>query len=177
MERFVNINTCHCEEGKARRSNLSVTKRLLRSLWSLAMTLILIGCGSTTIPHYIQDKHPYTKTFYADFFSAKQAAILALDDLGWSIEKEVDPKDFENTNSVDQAQRQQILLFSNIRKGKASLGLKNTRFNIYLREVSERETEIEIRYLTLTTLSIKSFYDYRNDAIANKIFSMIDSHL
>ena len=184
MERFV--KNCVIARNLPAGSAGEVTKQsfrerlLRRSLRSLlAMTLVtLFGCASVGIPHYIQDKNPYKQTFYSDFEAVKQVAKAALEDLGWAIEKETDPRLFEHGNSTnaDEA-HEQVLFFSNIRKSKVSLGIRNTRLNIYLRQVAEHETEVEIRYLAFTTLSFKSFYDYRNDRLVQKIFDSIQNHL
>ncbi len=137
----------------------------------------LIGCASVGIPKYIKDNHPYKHTFYADFDTVLDATLRTLDDLDWKVAAKSDPAIYEQNKVLKDPQAQQILILTEVRPAPLSAGKKNARLNIYLLQNQDKRTEVEIRYLTLTSVPFKSFFDYKADAIVDKILQVIDEKL
>jgi len=143
----------------------------------MLLILTLGGCASINIPNYIHDKHPYQQTYYASFDKVHNATIEALKDLGWAIEKETDPALFERTRETKNESRQQILIFTEIRQLLFFVGSRYARVNVYLQITADKATEVEIRYVTVTSMLFKSFYDYKNKKAVNRIFKRIEENL
>ena len=49
--------------------------------------------------------------------------------------------------------------------------------NAYVHEIANSEIEVEIRYLTVTSMMFKSFYGYKKDQAVERIFSKIEESL
>lgn len=141
------------------------------------LTLILAGCASVTIPNYIRDEHPYRKTFYAPYDAALDATVHALEDFGWKVAKTTEPSVFERNKDTDKPGVRQILLFTNVRQTAFIFGTRYARMNIYLQSADDNSTEVELRYLKITSASLKNFQNYRNDRYAEKFFARIESLL
>ncbi len=135
-----------------------------------------MGCANVMIPSYIRDKNPYQKAFYASFNKTRTATIGTLKNAGWAIEKEVEPKLFERERALDEKNRQ-TLLFTEIRQASFLIGSGFARINVYLRETATNETDVEIRYVNVTTAMFKSFYGYRNDQMIDRILKDIEATL
>lgn len=141
------------------------------------LLFLLTGCASVTIPNYIRDEHPYRKTFYAPFDTVLEATVHALEDSGWQVAKTTEPSVFERNKATDTPGVRQILLFTNVRQMPLILGTRYARMNVYLQSTPDNTTEIELRYLTVTSVSLKNFQNYRNDGYAQKFFTRIESLL
>lgn len=150
-----------------------MSKRIL--FWISVFTVM--GCASVTIPNYIRDEHPYHKKFYAPFDTVLEAAVHALEDSGWQVTKRTDPSVFERNKDAGTSGVQQILLFTDVRQMPLFVGTRYARMNIYLQSTAENTTEIELRYLTITSVSLKNFQNYRNDRFAEKFFARIETLL
>ena len=142
-------------------------------LWIVIGTA-LMGCASVTIPNYIRDEHPYRKTFYASFDTALEATVHALEDSGWKVAKTTEPSVFERNKDTDKPGVRQILLFTNVRQTAFIFGTRYARMNIYLQSADDSSTEVELRYLKITSASLKNFQNYRNDRYAGKFFGRIE---
>lgn len=140
------------------------------------LLLSLAGCASVTIPRYIHDKHPYERTFFVSFEEAKQAVIGALDETGWLVEHESEPSLYERDKGI-YGEREQILIFSRIRQMSFFLGTNYARVNAYIREVADKECELELRYMKVTTVVFKDFQGYKNDRAVESIFRAIEAQL
>ena len=149
-------------------------KRFPAFLLVLGLTL---GCSSTNIPNYVKDKHPYKKIFYADFDQAVDATKKTVEELGWIVTKSTDPGVYEQNRATESETARQILLFTEVRQTALFLGSRFAKMNIFLRSISKNETEIEIRYLTVTSVTFKDVYSYRKDSFVNKVFKLIDEKL
>ena len=147
-------------------------KKILGSL----LLLCLIGCSSVRVPNYIRDQYPYKRTFYAPFDQVHATVAETFQESGWVIEKESEPSLFERQRGPEN-DRKQILLFTKIRQTSFFVGSRYARMNAYLWETADKETEMEIRYLTVTSILLKSFNSYRNDKAVEDIFKRIDEGL
>lgn len=149
----------------------------MKKVLSVLLLVTLIGCASINIPNYIQDKHPYKRTLYASFDKVHEMTVQTLEDFGWRIERESDPGLFERERENGESRNKQTLIFTEIRKTSLFVGSRYARMNAYLRETADNATEIEIRYLTVTSALFKSFNDYRNDRAVERILDRIEEAL
>ena len=135
--------------------------------------LIFSGCSTTQIPGYIVDKYPYKKTFLADFDEVLKAATETFKDLGWTIVKTADPAEYERVQAAEEPSARQVLLFTEIRQDSLFIGTRYTRLNAYLRQTQDKTTEVEIRCLTANAFFFKTFYHYKNNKAAERMFKHI----
>jgi hypothetical protein len=147
----------------------------MRKVLSVFLLLALGGCASVTIPNYIQDKYPYKRTFYAPFDQVREAAVQTFGEFGWTIGKESEPALFERER--ESGSSKQTLLFTEIRQTSFFVGSRYARLNAYLRATADHETEVEIRYLTVTSVPFKRFHHYKNDRAIERIFRHIEGKL
>ena len=148
-----------------------------RNLFWVLIGIVLIGCASVTVPNYIRDEHPYRKTFYAPFDTVLDATVHALEDFGWKVAKTTEPSVFERNKDTDKPGVKQLLLFTDVREMALIVGTRYARMNIYVQSAADNSTEVELRYLTVTSVSLKNFQNYRNDRYAGKFFARIESLL
>ena len=141
--------------------------------WFLSLLLFFVGCSSVNIPNYIADKYPYKKTFYGEYSEILKATEQALKEFGWDITGRADPNVFERVSSGDKI-RQQTLLFTRIRETSLVVGSRYARLNAYIRSGDDHNCEVEIRYVTVSSTTVKNFYNYRKDHLIEKIFKRIE---
>jgi hypothetical protein len=143
----------------------------------MILLFTISGCASVNIPNYIHDKFPYKQTYYAPFSTVHENAVKTLEDLGWKIEKESDPALFERGRDIGNNGREQTLVFTEIRQFSFFIGSGYTRLNMYLRGTADQATEVEIRYLRVTSMMFKNFYNYKNDHAVDRIFKRMEEGL
>ena len=149
----------------------------MRRIIGVFLVLILSGCANINIPNYIQDKHPRHQTFYAAYDQVYDATTKALDDLGWVIEAESDPALFERERESQGSSRQQILIFTDIHQFPFFVGSKYSRLNVFLQITADKAIEVEIRYIKVTSLLFKTFSNYKNDRLTDRLFKHIEKNL
>jgi len=149
----------------------------MRGIISIFLVFTLSGCASINIPNYIQDKHPKQKTFYATYDQVYNATTKALNDLGWSIETESDPALFERERESQDSSRQQTLIFTDIHQFSFFVGSKYTRLNIFLLITADKATEVEIRFIKVTSIPFKTFTKFKNDRLMDRLFKRIEKNL
>lgn len=149
----------------------------MKKIVSVFLILTLSGCASINIPSYITDKHPRQNTFYATYDQVYNATTKALNDLGWSIETESDPALFERERESQDSSHQQTLIFTDIHKISFFVGSKYTRLNVFLQIAADKATEVEIRYVKVTSLLFKTFTNYKNDHLTDRLFKRIEKNL
>ena len=149
---------------------------LMKKILLGLLLMIFAGCSTIDIPQYLQDKHPYQKTFYQSFDRTLEATRQTLTDLGWKVAKEVQPSVYERNRALEEGEGKALLIFTDVRRTPFFLGSRYARLNIYLRG-GDKVTEVEIRYLTLNSLALKTFRHYKNDAAAERIFKKIEEKL
>jgi len=179
MEKFVKLNE--------RRETLDVrskTRDVRRSSYFLRRTSIVIilfiltatGC-TTKLPDYIKDDYPYKKRVAGSYDQVLEATKVALKELGWSVDKEVDPTVYEVNKLLGDPDARQILFFTNKRKTRLTMGRRYSRLNVYLRSGKDKEVEVEIRYMGVTALPLKKLYDYHNEKLVDTVFQEIEKKL
>ena len=139
--------------------------------------LAVSGCTTIAIPSYIKSENPYKKTFYTDFARTLDAVTNALTDTGWVVTEKTDPNFFEQNRSASAADVKQVLIFTDIRQMGMFLGSHYARVNVYLKMLSDDETEVEIRYLSVNSMFLKSFYNYKHNKSVENLFNKIQEHL
>ena len=127
----------------------------MKKLLGVFFLITLIGCTSIRIPNYIYDKYPYKRTLYVDFDKARAATLETLSEFGWTIEKESEPGLYEYERTPGDGGKQ-TLLFTQIRDTSFFVGSRHARLNAYLHAAGTNETELEIRYLTVTSVLFKN---------------------
>ncbi|MBN1869866.1 MAG: hypothetical protein JW847_04740 [Candidatus Omnitrophica bacterium] len=148
----------------------------MKKLLSVSLLLSLIGCASINIPNYIRDKNPYKKSFYTHFVRAREAVMKTFEETGWTVESESEPALFERERDLKSGLKQ-TLIFSDVRQTSFFIGTRYSKLNVYVHEIADNETEIEIRYLILTNVVFKNFYSYKNDRAVDRIFKKIEEDL
>ncbi len=141
---------------------------------SLLLTIFLVGCTSVNIPNYIPDKYPYKKTLYGDYGKVVRATEKTLGEFGWTITSRNDPSIFERTNAEDQHRNNQILIFTKVRATSLVVGTRYARLNAYVRSADDKTCEVELRYVTISSTSVKNFYNYRKDHLIERMFKRIE---
>ncbi len=149
----------------------------MKRLLPLFLVFLLAGCASVNVPNYIQDKHPYKKSFYGNFDDILDATKKTLEEYGWRIASTSAPSVFERAEGSEHTPGQQILLFTELKQTSFFVGTKYSRINVYLREGTDNSTEVEIRYVTVNSMSVKNFYKYRSDHFVERVFKRIDQLL
>lgn len=137
--------------------------------------LFLFGCATATIPFYLPNKKPYVKRFFANYETTLATVNQTLKDLGWKVEKAIDPAVYEQMRTSDLDEKQ-ILLLTEIRETRLVVGTRYARMNIYLRSKKEI-SEVEIRYLTISSTTLKTIKDYSNDSEVRRLFEHLEEIL
>src|SRR6185295_4495749 len=135
----------------------------------LCLILSLTGCSTIVLPRYIPDKDPSRKNFHAQYTEVVEATKKAFKDLGWEVAEEADPALYERAWQLRDPSVKQTLLMSNYRKSNFLIVSKSTAINAYVRSGADA-TELELRFLKVSTYPFKSFYKYRNNKLLNKLF-------
>jgi hypothetical protein len=149
----------------------------MKNILSVFLLVTLVGCATVTIPNYIQDDNPYKRTFYADFDKVRQTTVQTLEEMGWVLDKESDPSVFEQGRS-SQVSGQQTLLFTKIRQTSFFVATRYSRLNVYIQTAEENNaTEVEVRFLTVTSFTFKNFKDYKHDKAVERIYKHMDEKL
>ena len=148
----------------------------MRKFLLILLAIICAGCVSVSIPHYLNDKHPYQKKFYLGFKETAVATEKVLRDSGWIISGSSDPTVYEQNPTYDPSLGEQTLLFTDTRQTLMILFSRYTQLNVYLRSFSDG-TEVEIRYIAVTPIPFKNFTSYRNDRLVRNLFNRIDREL
>lgn len=141
----------------------------------LICLLSVFGCATATIPLYLPNKKPYVKRFYATYDDTLAAVNETLKDLGWTVEKTTDPTVYEQPRE-EVYEGGQMLLLTAIRETRLVVGTRYARMNIYLRS-QKTLSEVEIRYLTVNSMTFRSFKDYTNDSEVKRIFGHLEEIL
>ncbi len=148
----------------------------MRNFFLVLCAVVLTGCVSAKIPTYLNDNVPYKKNFYSSYDDTLSAVKQSLEDLGWKIASLSDLVVYEVQAATDDTDRKQILIFTEVRQTPFMLGTRYAKMNIFVRRLSET-TEVEIRYVTITSTLLKSFENYKNDSAVARIFEHIEKLL
>lgn len=139
--------------------------------------LVTAGCSTVQIPKYIKDQHPYQEEYYDSFQATLDATNKALSDFGWQVTETAEPSMFERSKAVVDPDTKQILLFTEIRQTGLFLGSRYQRLNVILQSARDDQTNVELRYVTVSSVPFKTFTSYKKDSVAKKIFERIGHYL
>ena len=145
-----------------------------KKFFLLLIIFMLSGCTTVNIPNYIQDKNPYKQTYTASFENVLMAASKALEHSGWVVTNKYDPAVFEQNKELNFSGAKQLMLSTNVRQTPFIFGTRYGRVNAYIRTIDEKSTEVEMRYVTVTSIPFKNFNSYRNDRAIKHILDSIE---
>lgn len=144
--------------------------------WILGLLVLTVwGCTAARIPTYLQDIKPYTQRFYANHEEALAAVQQTLKDMGWQLDETTNPVIYEQDRTSDLDEKQ-VLLITTIRQTGLFLGTRYAKMNIFIRS-KKNISEVEIRYITVTSLPLKTFTTYSNDSSVKRLFSHLEKIL
>jgi len=143
----------------------------VRKLFLVLLCLGWVGCTSAVIPNYLPDQQPYVRRYQADFDQTLKAVHESLTDLGWQIEQTADPLVYEQ-DKIRQADQRDILIMTGVRQTPLFIGTRYAKMNVYIHS-QQQESEVEIRYLTITSLPFKNVSSYNNEKAAERILNYI----
>ena len=148
--------------------------KLKSFLFFLLVGAVLSGCSTVSLPKYVPDEHPYKQLYYASFDETLDAVTQVLDKFHWTVTEKTYPSLFERNRDVAaDGSRQQALIFTEVRTTMFGLGTRYSRVNVYLRSVAANETEVEVRYVTVTSIPFKTFYDYKKNKTVNAMLKKL----
>ncbi len=150
---------------------------MVKKTLAVFMLLALVGCASISVPKYIKNENPYKKKFYASFEKVLPATIRTLEAEGWKIEERADPGVYEMRTGEKIYEGKQVLLITGIRKLPVFVASSYARLNVYVTARVEDYTEVEVRYLTVNSVTFKSFYSYKHNKTVEKLFAKIEHNL
>jgi len=136
----------------------------------------LMGCASIAIPDYIQEESPYKKVYYASYEDVLSSVTDVLNDLGWKSKGNVDPRIYEFGRKTPDESKQ-ILILTELRQTPLFVGTRYAKLNIFIQSVDDNSTEVEFRYLRITSFAFNNFYRYKNDRLAQRIFNNVEKEL
>jgi len=142
----------------------------MKKIITALVILFLMGCVTVKVPKYLKEEFPYRQDFYANFDRTFNATSDALKQLGWKITETTTPTVFD-PRITDH--KKQILIFTEIKQTPLFLASAYSSLNAYLREIDEKYTQVEIRYI----LMMPFFKTYQDDALVDKIFEKIKDNL
>jgi hypothetical protein len=149
----------------------------MKKLLVLLILPFIFSCTSIELPSYVQDKNPYIQKFYAGFDAVLQAAAGTLETEGWKIEKQTDPSVYELTKLSDGSPSREILLLTQVKETSFFFGTRYSKVNVYVRALTERSTEVEVRYLKITSFPLKAFRSYKKDRYVKRFFDQVEAQL
>lgn len=141
---------------------------------TLGIFIFVTGCTAVNVPSYLQDKRPYIRRVYATFPQTVTAVETALAETGWTIEKKLDPVVYEQTDK--NLDGENLLLITQTRQTPMFLGTRYARMNIYIRS-NQGVAEVEVRYLTITSIFPKNFRSYKNESAAERFLGLVEQRL
>lgn len=141
----------------------------------LILFISLFGCTAAVIPSYLPSKKPYVKRFFVNYDTMFAVVHETLKDLGWKVEREMDPSVYEQMRTSDLDEKQ-ILLITEIRQMPLVVATRYARMNIYLRAKKDI-CEVEIRYLTISSTTFRRIKAYSNDSEVKRILGHLDDVL
>ncbi|HBR14706.1 MAG TPA: hypothetical protein DD723_04065 [Candidatus Omnitrophica bacterium] len=149
----------------------------MRRIIYILIFLTFTGCATISVPNYIKDQNPYKKTYYSNFSDVLKATTEALEEAGWKVVNTSDPSVFEGNKASDDPQVKQLLLFTDIRQTSLFFATRYARINAYVLSGGNQTTELELRYITVTSVLFKKFYSYKKDRFVEHLLKTIEKKL
>ena len=146
----------------------------MRKILSGILSIVFLsGCVAAVLPQYLSDKHPYKKEFFSDYDESVEAVKTSLAELGWTVAGQGSPDVYERAVTPND---KSVIIFSEIRQTPMFFGSRYAKLNVIVRGIQDK-TEIEIRYVTVTSVPFRNIETFRNDATVKRIFEHIEKYL
>ena len=149
-------------------------EKFAKYLLTLFVCLTLIGCSTVKIPEYIQDEQPYSRSYFADYSTTLSATKDVLTDLGWEIKELKDPSIFERNEAVDTPLLEKVLIITDVKENSFFVGTRFSRLNVYVQSVDESKSDVEVRFLTVTSMPYSSIRSYEHEYSSERILDKIE---
>jgi len=151
----------------------------MKKIIILLLPLIFINCVTIEIPEQIKAESPYEKKLNAGLEESINAVTKALEALGWKIDIVSRSRLIEDDKSFDKRSTHLAYIFTELKQSYKLLTSSYSIFNVRLESVDEAQTQISVRYLSVTPMPplYREKFNYRNDRLAEKLFSKIDTYL
>ncbi len=143
----------------------------------IVFCVMFSGCASVTVPQYIADKYSYKQKFYAEYDDVFKAVIKTSEEFGWTVTNTVDPAIYERSLATKTKEDLQALFFVDVKKPSSFLRRGYARANIFLRAGAGNVVELEVRYLKVSTVYVKTTFKYRNDKLINRFMKDVEGKI
>lgn len=140
----------------------------------IALLVLLTGCASTGVPHYIKAERPYVRKISGNFEEIVASVKDVLYKQGWLIQQEVNPSEYERREGGEDQQRD-ILLFTEIKRHSKVAYATYTHLNVFIYANADG-AEVDIRYEAITPRPVRRS-SFRNDRLVNKILDAIEQEV
>ena len=122
-------------------------------------------------------KYPVKQMMQKEYEGVDAAKIKALKGAGWKIAEEADPALLERRHESQDASRPKTVIFTQIRQLSFFVGSGYSRLNVFLNVAVDKATEVEIRYVKVTTVGPKTLNNFKNDKLVNRLLKRIEENL
>jgi len=151
----------------------------VKNILFIFLVIFIVGCVTLELPKYLEEEFHYKKNFNSSFNETFPATVKALENLGWSVaETESFPiSKIGITNKKDRIYK--ALIFTEIKQRSLFVFSTYLTLNAYVRSMDENNSEVEIRYLSITVIPplFKQWRVDRNDGLVEKIYKKIEIYL
>ncbi len=144
----------------------------MKKLTLLFIAMTLVGCSTVQMPYYIKAEHPYVRKISGDYGQIIAAIKGVLYDLGWGIQDEVNPSEYERREGGED-QSKDVLFFTEAKR-HFSLGcFTYDHLNMFVHATADG-AEIDIRYESYTSAGPIKHSSFRNDKLVDPILDRIE---
>lgn len=143
----------------------------MKKLLMVIFLVTIVGCSTAVIPNYLPENKPYTQRFQAGYDRTLGAVEETLADLGWQIEQTLDPLVYEQDRERTPDQKD-VLIITGVRQTPLFIGTRYAKMNVYIRS-GQDVSEVEVRYITVTSLLLRNFTSYSNNSAARRVLEHI----
>lgn len=144
------------------------------------LTLIfIVGCVTVEVPKYLNDKPAYSKNIEGNFNQTFTATVKSFKDMGWRVsETESTPIAKINNEEVERP-AQTAIIITELKQRSMIIFSTYLMLNAYVRYLEENKTEVEIRYLSITSAPplFRQWRVYKNDGLVEKLYKEINKNI
>lgn len=135
----------------------------------------IIGCSTVQIPSYVKDEKSFEERFYANHDRVKSAVSQALTDMGWVVDRELDPNIFEMNPGYEDYE-EGVLLITKVRRTWMLVTSRYIRMNVYIFSNND-VSQVEMRYLAINDMFFFKPRSYGSENMAERLFSLVKKYL
>lgn len=140
----------------------------------IALLVLLTGCASAGVPHYIKAERSYVRKISGDYEEIVAVVKDVLYRQGWLIQQEVNPSEYERREGGEDQSRD-ILLFTEIKRHSRVAYATYTHLNVFIYANADG-AEVDVRYEALTPRPVRRS-SFRNDRLVNKILDAVEQEV